>query len=70
MDNGIKVGEWVAHAINQTYEEEQGVDLEVFAEFMEEYPTKEFIINSFLGLRENIEAISKKLDKPWWKFWV
>ena len=69
----VKVGEWVSHAIIEAYNNRGGdetIRAKGFAEMMEEFPDKGFMQGWFIGVMRKIEDLSKKIDKPWWKFWA
>ena len=81
IKHNVKVSQWVTHSIITTYqnEKEQTVHIDTFAELIEDLPSREFMRNSFIGLREKIEDLTQKIEnggkvipnqKPWWKFWA
>lgn len=71
---GVKVGKWVNHVILHAKhilesDPDETIDTQKFSEIMEEVPDKSFMRTYFISLSEKIDHLSKKLDKPWWKFW-
>ena len=74
-EQGIKIGEWVTHAIIKSYQNEQDETdhVQSFSEIMEEYPNKAFMKAWFIDLRDKIVDLSEKIEKtekPWWRFWA
>jgi hypothetical protein len=76
--SNVRIGQWVNYIIvkSEKAEEEREVkrdqeeeDKKTFSEMMEELPTKALIINIYNRLNSAIDEVSKKVGRPWWKFW-